>query len=102
MFPQCSLGGLGFSRRAGAQSAKNSKRAPSSSSSRDASGSACVEVREQKRRLLLGPPLRASAEQDDGRTLGAAGREERREVGVGGNEDPVFHGRAAEDLLVGC
>jgi len=28
----------------------------------------CVEVREQKRRLLLGPPFGASTEQDDGRT----------------------------------
>jgi len=62
----------------------------------------CVEVREQKGRLQLGLPLSASTEQDDGRLFGVAGREERREVGVGGDEDSVFGGRAVEDLLVGC
>jgi integrase len=61
-----------------------------------------VEVREQERRLPLGPPLGASTEQDDGRPPGAACREEHREVGVGRDEDVVLRGRAAEDLLVGC
>jgi hypothetical protein len=37
----------------------------------------------------------------DGRSA-AAGGEERREVGVGGDEYSIFRGGAPEDLFVGC
>lgn len=70
--------------------------APASSSSVTAG-----EVREQECCLLLGPPFGAPAEQDDGRPARAAGREERSEVGVGGDEDPALRGGSLQDLLVG-
>ena len=101
VFPQCSLGGW-------ASAVEREPADPDASRLEDGDGARvevvgdCLEVREQKRRLLLGPSLGASTEQDEGRTLGAACREERREIGVGGNEDPVFCGGAVEDLLVGC
>jgi hypothetical protein len=51
-------------------------------------------------------PYASRFEDDDGARFefvgDCVGREERREVGVGGDEDPVFRGRAVEDLLVGC
>lgn len=60
------------------------------------------EVGEQECCLLLGPPFGASTEQDDGRSVDVAVREERREFGVGGDEDAAFGGGAFEDLFVGC
>ena len=50
------------------------------------------KVPKQERRLLLGSALGAPPEEDHGRALLAAGREERGEVGVGGDENAVFSG----------
>jgi hypothetical protein len=101
LFPQSSLGGgpqpPSGRRRIRMRCGSKTATAPASSSSATASRFASRSAA-----CCSGRRFGASTEQDDGRTVGAAGREERGEVGVGRHEDPVVGGRAVEDLLVGC
>ncbi len=60
----------------------------------------CGKVGLQQRGLVGRPVLAAVSEQDDRRRGLLSGRQERAEVGVGGDHDAVITGGAVEDLLV--
>ena len=60
------------------------------------------EVREQQRCLLLGAPLRPATEENEGRLPCEPQRQDRREVGISRNDNPLLLASAFHDHFVGC
>jgi mRNA interferase RelE/StbE len=60
----------------------------------------CGKIADQQRGLLLRPSLGPSPEDNDRRSRFAPCRQQRAEVGVGGNDDAPFIGGAVKDLGV--
>ena len=60
------------------------------------------EMTEQSGHLIAGPPPASCPEEDDRWTDRLSQGEKRSEVGIGGDQDPLFGCRPGEDRFVVC